>query len=149
MQRPKNEGLGAAFGGGMTDNLFGAQTTNVLQTFTRNLGVIFFVLAVVLSVLYAMQSSTTSEVERRLREKPAPPAAEKAPEDDKSAVTGEETQDSASESLPNPSVAVESNSSETEVAETDASPAVAAEPVTDVLDESPAEPVATPPAKGE
>ncbi|MEY5010414.1 MAG: preprotein translocase subunit SecG, partial [Verrucomicrobiota bacterium] len=26
MQRPKNEGLGAAFGGGMTDNLFGAQT---------------------------------------------------------------------------------------------------------------------------
>ena len=32
MQRPKNEGLGAAFGGGVTDNLFGAQTTNVLQT---------------------------------------------------------------------------------------------------------------------
>ena len=30
MQRPKNEGLGAAFGGGMTDSLFGAQTTNVL-----------------------------------------------------------------------------------------------------------------------
>ena len=24
MQRPKNEGLGAAFGGGMTDNLFDA-----------------------------------------------------------------------------------------------------------------------------
>ena len=35
MQRPKNEGLGAAFGGGVTDNLFGAQTTNVLQTITR------------------------------------------------------------------------------------------------------------------
>ena len=24
MQRPKNEGLGAAFGGGMTESLFGA-----------------------------------------------------------------------------------------------------------------------------
>ena len=42
MQRPKNEGLGAAFGGGMTDNLFGAQTTNVLQKFTRLLGGTFF-----------------------------------------------------------------------------------------------------------
>ena len=42
MQRPKSEGLGAAFGGGMTDNLFGAQGTNVLQTITRWLGGIFF-----------------------------------------------------------------------------------------------------------
>ena len=31
MQRPKSEGLGAAFGGGLTDNLFGAQTTTVLK----------------------------------------------------------------------------------------------------------------------
>ena len=30
MQRPKSEGLGAAFGGGVTENIFGAQTTNVL-----------------------------------------------------------------------------------------------------------------------
>ncbi len=34
MQRPKQEGLGAAFGSGMTDQLYGAQTTNVLQTGT-------------------------------------------------------------------------------------------------------------------
>ena len=33
MQRPKSEGLGAAFGGGVTDNIFGAQTTNVLVKF--------------------------------------------------------------------------------------------------------------------
>ena len=26
MQRPKSEGLGAAFGGGVTENIFGAQT---------------------------------------------------------------------------------------------------------------------------
>ncbi len=31
MQRPKQEGLGAAFGSGMTDQMFGARTTNVLQ----------------------------------------------------------------------------------------------------------------------
>ena len=34
MQRPKSEGLGAAFGGGVTENIFGAQTTNVLVKFT-------------------------------------------------------------------------------------------------------------------
>src|SRR2546426_10733705 len=61
MQRPKNEGLGAAFGGGMTENLFGAQTTNVLAGFTRWLGGIFFLLALTLSVLYAKQSSTVGK----------------------------------------------------------------------------------------
>jgi len=78
MQRPKNEGLGAAFGGGMTDNMFGAQTTNVLQTFTRNLGIIFFVLGVTLSVLYAKQSGTVSEVDRKLMDA-AKSAAEASP----------------------------------------------------------------------
>ena len=34
MQRPRSEGLGAAFGGGMTENLFGAQTTHVLAKLT-------------------------------------------------------------------------------------------------------------------
>src|SRR4030095_6171665 len=56
MQRPKNEGLGAAFGGGMTENLFGAQTTNVLQTITRWLGGIFFALTLLLSYLYVKQT---------------------------------------------------------------------------------------------
>jgi len=32
MQRPKQEGLGAAFGSGMTDQMFGARTTNVQHT---------------------------------------------------------------------------------------------------------------------
>jgi preprotein translocase subunit SecG len=31
MQRPKQEGLGAAVGAGMTDAAFGAKTTDVLQ----------------------------------------------------------------------------------------------------------------------
>ena len=74
MQRPKNEGLGAAFGGGMTDNLFGAQTTNVLQKFTRLLGGAFFFLALILSVLYAKQASvnTQTDIQRQLRSLPAP-----------------------------------------------------------------------------
>ena len=74
MQRPKNEGLGAAFGGGMTDNLFGAQTTNVLQKFTRMLGGTFFSLTLILSVLYAKQASLGSQtdIQRQLRSLPVP-----------------------------------------------------------------------------
>lgn len=78
MQRPKNEGLGAAFGGGMTDNLFGAQTTNVLQSFTRWLGGLFFLLTILLSWLYVRQT-TTSNVHRRLAAPTAPVAAPALP----------------------------------------------------------------------
>ena len=53
MQRPKSEGLGAAFGGGVTENIFGAQTTNVLTKITGWLAGIFFALTFALSVLYA------------------------------------------------------------------------------------------------
>jgi preprotein translocase subunit SecG len=67
MQRPKNEGLGAAFGGGMTDSLFGAQTTNVLASVTRWLGVAFFGLTLLLSVLYARQGRTASGIQQRLK----------------------------------------------------------------------------------
>ncbi len=70
MQRPKNEGLGAAFGGGMTENLFGAQTSNVLQTITRWLGVIFFVLALTLSYLY-VKNTRKSSIQQRLATKGA------------------------------------------------------------------------------
>ncbi len=49
MQRPKQEGLGAAFGGGVTDQVFGARTTNVLQKGTVYCGTLFFVLALLLA----------------------------------------------------------------------------------------------------
>ena len=51
MQRPKQEGLGAAFGGGMTDQLLGAGTTSFLQKATVVLGILFFVLSLVLGIL--------------------------------------------------------------------------------------------------
>lgn len=73
MQRPKTEGLGAAFGGGMTENLFGAQTTNVLQTITRWCGVIFFVLSLGLSWLYVQKAAqqNKSSIQKQLLSAPA------------------------------------------------------------------------------
>src|SRR5438067_2463914 len=71
MQRPKSEGLGAAFGGGVTENLFGAQTTNVLTKFTGWLAGIFFVLTFVLGILYAKRTSGDSSLHRELMGMPA------------------------------------------------------------------------------
>src|SRR3979409_1094725 len=66
MQRPKSEGLGAAFGGGMTDNLFGAQTTNVLVKFTGWLAGLFFALPFLLSILSAHQTTASSGLRQQL-----------------------------------------------------------------------------------
>ena len=66
MQRPKSEGLGAAFGGGVTENIFGAQTTNVLTKITGWLAALFFLLTFTLSILYAHKSNTQSGLRREL-----------------------------------------------------------------------------------
>jgi len=66
MQRPKSEGLGAAFGGGVTENIFGAQTTNVLVKFTGWLTGIFFALTFTLSVLYSHKTSRDTGLRREL-----------------------------------------------------------------------------------
>src|SRR5712691_10295442 len=79
MQRPKSEGLGAAFGGGVTENIFGAQTTNVLVKFTTWLAAIFFVLTFALSVLYAHQSTASSAFRRELMKNQAAPQTSPAP----------------------------------------------------------------------
>lgn len=86
MQRPKSEGLGAAFGGGVTENIFGAQTTNVLTKFTAWLAGFFFVLTFALSILYAHKSSGNSALRRELLKtqaaapvSPSPAAAQPSP----------------------------------------------------------------------
>ena len=86
MQRPKSEGLGAAFGAGVTENIFGAQTTNVLVKFTTWLTGIFFALTFALSVLYAHQSTASSAFRRELMKNqpstqtsPAPAAPQSSP----------------------------------------------------------------------
>lgn len=57
MQRPKNEGLGAAFGSGMTDSVWGAQTTDILQKGTKVFGTLFFLITLVLAVLQSTKHS--------------------------------------------------------------------------------------------
>ena len=79
MQRPKSEGLGAAFGGGVTENIFGAQTTNVLVKFTGWLAGIFFVLTFALSVLYAQRGSSDSALHKELMGMPTPAATTPSP----------------------------------------------------------------------
>jgi preprotein translocase subunit SecG len=77
MQRPKSEGLGAAFGGGVTENIFGAQTTNVLTKVTGWLAAIFFLLTFILSILYAHKANTRSNLTQELTkgQTPAPMAS--------------------------------------------------------------------------
>src|SRR4051812_21736235 len=80
MQRPKSEGLGAAFGGGVTENIFGAQTTNVLTKVTGWLAAIFFFLTFFLSILYARKANTPSNLSRELTAGQTPvPAASATP----------------------------------------------------------------------
>lgn len=79
MQRPKSEGLGAAFGGGVTENIFGAQTTNVLVKFTGYLAATFFVLTFILSILYARRASGNSALRQELMKTQAAPTASVVP----------------------------------------------------------------------
>jgi preprotein translocase subunit SecG len=75
MQRPKSEGLGATFGGGLTDNLFGAQTTTVLTKFTVWLGGIFFALTLLISVLQVKVTAGPTAIQKQLLKSPAPAAS--------------------------------------------------------------------------
>ncbi len=65
MQLPRSEGLGAAFGGSVTQDIFGAQTTNVLAKFTVWLGVAFFVLTLILAMAYARKDAGDTAVQRQ------------------------------------------------------------------------------------
>lgn len=79
MQRPKQEGLGAAFGAQMTDQAFGAQTTDVLKKGTVFFGTLFmlfaFILAVLMNAQYRLTHTTTLSdapaVEKPVAEQPA------------------------------------------------------------------------------
>ncbi len=62
MQRPKQEGLGAAFGSGLTDQAFGARTTDVLQKGTVYLGTLFFVITLILAILIGKRQNTKADM---------------------------------------------------------------------------------------
>jgi preprotein translocase subunit SecG len=74
MQRPRSEGLGSAFGGGITDNVFGSQTTNVLARFTTWMGVAFFSITLLLSILTAKANSGKTAIQKKLLSEPIPAA---------------------------------------------------------------------------
>ena len=57
MQRSKQEGLGAAFGGGFTESVWGAQTSNVLVKTTVVLAAVFFCVSILLARLYSVRAS--------------------------------------------------------------------------------------------
>lgn len=87
MQRPKQEGLGAAFGAQMTDQAFGAQTTDVLKKGTVFFGSLFmilcFVLALLMNIRFRQQKSdlgsegaVPAAVQTTATETPAAPATE-------------------------------------------------------------------------
>ena len=79
MQRPRSEGLGAAFGSGMTENIFGAQTTHVLARFTTWLGGAFFVLTLALAVVYSHLYSGNTKIGKELLSMPAAATPTPAP----------------------------------------------------------------------
>ncbi|MEY2494216.1 MAG: preprotein translocase subunit SecG [Verrucomicrobiota bacterium] len=89
MQRPKSEGLGAAFGGGVTENIFGAQTTNVLTKITGWLAAIFFLLTFVLSILYAHKGNSRSNLSQDVgKNLPPPPITSPTPSPGPSSAVG-------------------------------------------------------------
>jgi len=75
MQRSKQEGLGAAFGGGFTESIWGAQTSNVLVKATVWAAAIFFVLSIVLARLYSSTAETYNQTSPVLKELTQPAAA--------------------------------------------------------------------------
>ncbi|MEM9446627.1 MAG: preprotein translocase subunit SecG [Verrucomicrobiota bacterium] len=92
MQRPRNEGLGTAFGGGVTDTVFGAQTSDVLTKLTIWLGGIFFVCTLGLAILYSQQAS--SDIKEQLLAEPETTAVPETDEEasDKELAEAEDTQ---------------------------------------------------------
>jgi preprotein translocase subunit SecG len=85
MQRPKQEGLGAAFGANATDQLFGARTTNVLQKGTVYMAVLFFLLTLGLAILVQKKNQIVS-----LAKAPAAAEAPAAPVDEPTKSLSEE-----------------------------------------------------------
>jgi preprotein translocase subunit SecG len=77
MQKSKDQGVGAAFGGGVTDTVFGAGTTTALVRMTIWCACIFLAGSLILTVLHSRRnaSSGTSLMQKALETAPAAPAS--------------------------------------------------------------------------
>jgi preprotein translocase subunit SecG len=82
MQRSKQEGLGAAFGGGITSELLGTGTSAFLVRATVWLAALFFILSISLARLYsqrALMLEKGSPVQQELLKPVTPPVTNAAP----------------------------------------------------------------------
>jgi preprotein translocase subunit SecG len=88
MQRPRQEGLGASFGDAAASQVWGAQTTNVLQKFTVWLAVILFGLTLLLAVLVSRNQNggKSEKIFGDAKPAAAAPAAPSAEDDAKAKV---------------------------------------------------------------
>lgn len=73
MQKSKDQGVGAAFGGGMTDTVFGAGTTTALVRMTIWCACILLGTTLILAVLHSRRSGTASR--SLIQQRTAAPAA--------------------------------------------------------------------------
>jgi len=82
MQRSKQEGLGAAFGGGFTESVWGAQTSQVLVKATVWAALLFFILSISLARLYSHRATLMgkgSPVQQELLKQVAPATSAATP----------------------------------------------------------------------
>ena len=56
-----NAGMGSAFGGGVTESTFGAETTNILVKATKWSALAFFIIALILYLLFMSRESAASK----------------------------------------------------------------------------------------
>ncbi|MGF1679412.1 MAG: preprotein translocase subunit SecG [Candidatus Methylacidiphilales bacterium] len=62
LQRPRSEGLGTAFGGGMTESMFGAGTSDVLTKITIWMAAAFFICTLLLAVLMSHRDQSPPSI---------------------------------------------------------------------------------------
>jgi preprotein translocase subunit SecG len=79
LQKSKDGGLGAAFGAGGGDSLFGARAGNVLTKATVGIGIVFLVNTLILGMLFA-GSAGTSQIEKELNAQTIPVESAALPE---------------------------------------------------------------------
>jgi preprotein translocase subunit SecG len=81
MQKSQDQGVGAAFGGGMTESVFGAGTTTALVRMTIWCAAIMLGTTLLLAILHSRRSSSETLMEKALKNAPAAtaPAASQAP----------------------------------------------------------------------
>jgi preprotein translocase subunit SecG len=132
MQRPRSEGLGSAFGGGLTDNVFGSQTTNVLARFTTWMGIAFFAITLLLSIITAKANSGKTTVQKKLLSEPIPTATAAATPASEATPVATATPTPAAEATPAmetaPSPAPSEATPSSEVTNSESAPKSASEP---------------------